>query len=55
MLNLIKKTTSIFGLSLAKLVKFMLDPHIPDVITHPFIPFSADLFVYLHQIGIEIR
>ena len=41
MLNLIK--TSIFGLFLAKIVNFGLDPNIPDAKTDPFIPFGADL------------
>ena len=37
-----------------KKVNFGLDPHISDAKTDPFIPFGADLFVYLNHIGIQI-
>ena len=52
MLNLIK--TSILGAFLAKIVNFGLDPNISDAITDPFIPFGANLFVYLKHISIQI-
>ena len=51
-LNFIK--TLFLGLSLAKIVNFGLDPHISDAKTDPFIPFGADLFVYLKHMGIQI-
>ena len=46
--------TSILGLFLAKIYNFGLDPHIFDGRTDPFIPFGANLFVYLKHIGIQI-
>ena len=49
MLNLIKKTT-IYGAIFAKIVKFGLDPHKSDAKTDHFIPFGADLFVYLNHL-----
>ena len=52
MLDFIK--TSIFGLFLAKIVNFGLNPHIFDAKTDPFIPSGANLFVYLKHIGIQI-
>ena len=54
MLNLIK--TSILGAIFGKKkhVNFGLGPHISDAKTDPFIPFGADLFVYLSHIGIQI-
>ena len=52
MLNFIK--TSILGAILAKIINFGLDQHIFDAKTDPFIPFGANLFVYLKQIGIQI-
>ena len=54
MLNFIK--TSILGAILAKIVNFGLDPHIFDAETDPFIPFWANLFVYMYlkHIGIQI-
>ena len=41
-------------LFLAKIINFGLEPHISDAKTAPFIPFGADLFVYLNHIGIQI-
>ena len=52
MLNFIK--TSIFWAILAKIINFGLDPHIFDAKTDPFIPFWANLFVYLKHKGIQI-
>ena len=52
MLNFIK--LQFWGLFLAKIVHFGLDPHTSDAKTDPFIPFGADLFVYLIHIGIQI-
>ena len=47
--------TSIFGaIFLAKNMNFGLDPNISDAKTDPFIPFGANLFVYLNHIGIQI-
>ena len=43
------------GLFLAKSTNFGLDPHISDTKTDPFIPFGADLFVYLKHTGIHIK
>ena len=54
MLNFIKKNFIFWGAILAKIVNFGLDPHISNVKTEPFIPFRADLFVYLNHIGIQI-
>ena len=52
-LNLIK--TSIFkGYFLAKIANFGLDPYISDAKTDPFIPFGADLFVYMKHTGVHI-
>ena len=39
---------------MAKIVNFGLDPYISDAKTDPFIPFGADLFLYLNHIGIQI-
>ena len=52
MLNLIK--TSILGAIFGKNSQFRVRPHIPDAKTDSFIPFGADLFVYLNHIGIQI-
>ena len=52
MLNLTK--ASILGAFLGKTVTFGLEPHVPGAKTDPFIPFEADLFVYLNHIGIQI-
>ena len=43
-----------WGAILAKIVNFGLDPHIFDAKTDPFVPFGANLFVYLKQIDIQI-
>ena len=53
MLNLTK--TSILGAILAKNGQFWVKPpYISEATTDPFLPFEADLFVYLKQIGVQI-
>ena len=54
MLNFIKKKLQFLELFLSKIVNFGLDLHIFDAKTDPFIPFGANLFVYLKHIGIQI-
>ena len=53
MLNFIKNF-NFGGCFWQKIVIFGLDPHIFDAKIDPFIPFGANLFVYLKHIGIQI-
>ena len=52
MLNLIK--TSILGAIVCKHHQCWARNHTFDAQTDPFIPFGADLFVYLKHIGVQI-
>ena len=53
MLNLTK--TAILGAILGKNRQFWVKPpYISEATTDPFLPFEADLFVYLKHIGIQI-
>ena len=48
------KNFNFLGYFWQKNFNFVLDPHISDAKTDPFIPFGADHFVYLNHIVIQI-